>query len=49
MQLEPSNDFCESILGLNDYLTTAIPNLTQASRSNLQKESHNGMARWPSH
>ena len=35
MQLEPSNDFCESMLGLNDYLTTAIPNLTQASTSNL--------------
>lgn len=35
VQLEPSNDFCESILGLNDYLTSAIPNLTQASCSNL--------------
>ena len=34
-ELQPSNDFCESILGLNDYLTTAIPNLNQMSRSNL--------------
>ena len=34
-QLKPSNDLCESILGLNDYLTTAIPNLHQLSRSNL--------------
>ena len=25
-QLKPNNDLCESILGLNDYLTTAIPN-----------------------
>ena len=31
-QLKPSNDVCESILGLNDYLTTAIPKM---SRSNL--------------
>ena len=34
-QLKPSNDVCASILGLNDYLTTAIPNLHQMSRSNL--------------
>ena len=31
-ELKPSNDLCESILGLNDYLTAAIPNL-QLSRS----------------
>lgn len=31
-QLQPSNDVCESILGLNDYLTTAVPNLHQMSR-----------------
>ncbi len=34
-KLKPSNDICESILGLNDYLTTALPNLHQVSRSNL--------------
>ncbi len=34
-ELRPSNDVCESILGLNDYLTTAIPNLHQMARSNL--------------
>lgn len=34
-KLRPNNDLCESILGLNDYLTTAIPNLDQMSRSNL--------------
>ena len=26
-QLKPCNDMCERILGLNDYLTTVIPNL----------------------
>ena len=30
--LKPSNDVCESILGLNDYLTTAIPNLHQMAQ-----------------
>ena len=34
-ELRPSNDLCESILGLNDYLTTAIPNLHQQAKSNL--------------
>ena len=36
-QLKPSNDVCESILGLNDYLSTAIPNLHQMSRQTLYK------------
>ena len=34
-KLEPSNDMCESILGLNDYLSMAIPNMHQVTRSNL--------------
>ena len=46
MQLKPSNDFCESILGLNDYLTTAIPNLTQTSRSNLVQVKKNHTMQW---
>ena len=33
--LEPSNDLSESILGLNDYLCTALPNLVQLTKSNL--------------
>ena len=37
-ELKPSNDVCESILGLNDYLTTAIPNLHQMTRSNLVQD-----------
>ena len=46
MELKPSNDFCESILGLNDYLTTAIPNLTQASKSNLVQLKKNHTLQW---
>ena len=34
-KLEPSNDICETILGLNDYFSTAIPNMSQESRSNI--------------
>ena len=34
-QLRPNNDLCESILGLNDYLVTALPNMSQQTRSNL--------------
>lgn len=40
-QLKPSNDVCELILGLNDYLTTVIPNLHQMSRSNLVQVKKN--------
>ena len=28
-QLKPNNDLCESMLGLNDYLVTALPNMQQ--------------------
>ena len=45
-QLRPSNDVCESILGLNDYLTTAIPNLHQMSRSNLVQVKRNKTLKW---
>ena len=34
-KLKPNNDICESTLGLNDYLTTALPNMFQITRSNL--------------
>ena len=40
-QLKPSNDVCESILRLNDYLTTAIPNLHHMSHSNLVQIKRN--------
>ena len=49
--LKPNNDICESILGLNDYLSTAIPNLHQMSQSNLvqvKKTRHyNGLIHCP--
>ena len=48
-QLQPSNDVCESILGLNDYLTTAVPNLHQMSRSNLVQLKKNKTMKWLSH
>ena len=46
MKLKPNNDLCESILGLNDYLTTAIPNLHQLSRSNLIQIKKNKTIQW---
>ena len=45
-ELKPSNDVCESILGLNDYLTTAIPNLHQVARSNLVQVKKNKTLKW---
>ena len=45
-QIKPTNDVCESILGLNDYLTTAIPNLHQMGRSNLIEVKKNKTLRW---
>ena len=45
-QLKPSNDICESILGLNDYLTTVIPNLNQIARSNLVQVKKNKTLNW---
>lgn len=44
--LRPNNDLCESILGLNDYLTTAIPNLHQMTRSNLIEVKKNRTIKW---
>ena len=44
-QLPPSNDVCESILSLNDYLTTVVPNLHQMSRLNLV-QLRNKMMKW---
>jgi len=29
--VSPSNDLCESILGLNDYLNSALPNMHQVT------------------
>ena len=45
-QIKPSNDACESIFGLNDYLTTAIPNMHQMARSNLVQTKKNATLKW---
>ena len=45
-RLKPSNDVSESVLGLNDYLTTAIPNLHQMARSNLVEVKKNKALSW---
>lgn len=45
-ELKPSNDLCESIFGLNDYLTTAIPNLHHVARSNLVQLKKNKTMQW---
>lgn len=44
--LRPNNDVCESILGLNDYLSTAIPNMHQMARSNLIQSKKNKTTQW---
>ena len=45
-ELDPSNDLSESLLGLNDYLTTAIPNLDQLARSTLVEVKKNKTVQW---
>ena len=45
-QLKPTNDVVESMLGLNDYLTTAVPNLHQMVRSNLVEVKKNKSLKW---
>ena len=45
-KLKPSNDICESILGLNDYLCTALPNLSQMTRTNLVEIKKNQTIPW---
>jgi E1A/CREB-binding protein len=44
--LKPNNDVCESILGLNDYLSMVIPNLHQMSKSNLVQAKKNKTVQW---
>lgn len=45
-KLKPSNDLCESILGLNGYLCTAVPNLSQMTKSNLVEIKKNKTIPW---
>ena len=44
--LKPNNDVCESILGLNDYLSMVMPNLHQMSKSNLIQVKKNKTMQW---
>ena len=45
-QLSPSNDICESILGLNDYIKQAIPNMHQLAQSTLVQVKKNKVLQW---
>lgn len=40
------NDVCESILGPNDYLVTALPNMAQQTRSDLIEVKKNKTISW---
>ncbi len=44
--IDPSNDLCESMFGLNDYLCTALPNMHQVTKSNLVEVKKNGTIKW---
>ena len=46
LEIKPSNDYCESVLVLSDYLTGAIPNLSQVGRSNLVAVKINHTMQW---
>jgi hypothetical protein len=45
-QLKPHNDACESALGMNDWLTTAFPRMTQQARSALIEMASNQTIEW---
>lgn len=45
-KLKPTNDLCESLLGLNDYLSGAIPNMHQMTRSNMIQVKKNNTIHW---
>ena len=45
-KLKPTNDLCESLLGLNDYLSGAMPNMHQMTRSNMIQVKKNKTIKW---
>ena len=45
-KLKLNNDLCESMLGLNDYLATVLPNMQQLTRSNLIEVKKNKTMKW---
>ena len=44
--LEPTNDACESILGLNDWLQKTTPNMTQRTVSAMVPTKKNKTMPW---
>ena len=44
--LTPTNDICESILGLNDWITSHIPNMKQSTVSTLVQLKRNHTMSW---
>ena len=44
--LKPHNDNSESVLGMNDWLTTTFPNMHQQTRSTLIEMSTNKIIEW---
>ena len=45
-EIQPSNDICESILGLNDWLQTIMPSVSQLTKSNLIEVKKNKTLQW---
>ena len=45
-KLKPHNDACESVLGMNDWLTTAFPKMTQQAKSALIEVANNRTIEW---
>ena len=45
-QVQPSNDICESILGLNDWLQNSLPGVSQLTKRNLIETKKNKSLQW---
>lgn len=45
-EVEPTNDLCESILGLNDWLQKVTPNFTQRTVSGMVEVLRNSTMPW---
>ena len=45
-KIKPSNDICESILGLNDWLQTTMPSVSQLTKRNLIEVKKNKTMQW---
>ena len=45
-EIEPSNDVCESILGLNDWLQTSMPSASQLTKRNIIEAKKNKTVEW---